>query len=58
MQSDVYLAVKKYREKTNKNGSSHVFVDLKKLIFVLLNPDLSFLENTVDPDQVASDEAI
>ena len=24
---------------------------------VLLNPDLSFFENTVDPDQLASDEA-
>ena len=25
---------------------------------VLLNPDLSFIENTVDPDQMASLEAI
>ena len=25
---------------------------------VLLNPDLSIFENTVDPDQLASDEAI
>ena len=24
---------------------------------VLLNPDLSFLENSVDPDQLASEEA-
>ena len=24
----------------------------------MLNPDLSFFENTIDPDQLASDEAI
>ena len=28
------------------------------LTIVLLNPDLSFFKNTVDPDQLASDEAI
>ena len=28
------------------------------LILVLLNQDSSFLENTVDPDQLASDEAV
>ena len=28
------------------------------LIFVLLNHDLSFFKNIVDPDQLASDEAI
>ena len=28
------------------------------LIVVLLNPGSSFFENTVDPDQPASDEAI
>ena len=28
------------------------------LIRLMLNPDLSFFENTVDPDQLASDEAI
>ena len=28
------------------------------LTLVLLNPDLSIFENTVDPDQMASDEAI
>ena len=28
------------------------------LTLVLLNQDLSFFENTVDPDELASDEAI
>ena len=28
------------------------------LNLVLLSPDLSLFENTVDPDQLASDEAI
>ena len=31
---------------------------LKELTLVLLNPDLTFHENTVDPDQMASHEAI
>ena len=30
----------------------------KKRLLVLLNPNLSFFENSVDPNQLASDEAI
>ena len=30
----------------------------ENLTLVLLNPDLSFFENAVDPDQMASEEAI
>ena len=31
---------------------------IQTLALVLLDPDLSLFENTVDPDQLASDEAI
>ena len=33
-------------------------VDILELTLALLNPDLSFFENTVDPDKLDSDEAI
>ena len=36
--------------------SFNVFV--YKITLVLLNPQLSIFENTVDPEQLASDEAI
>ena len=37
----------------------HFFVSYTcTLTLVLLNPDISSFENTVDPDQLASDEAI
>ena len=32
--------------------------ELNNLTLVLLNPDLSFFESTVDPDQLAPDKAI
>ena len=34
------------------------YVNLFEFTFLLLNPDLSFFKNIVDPDQMASDEAI
>ena len=45
----------------DKNGSSSV-ADISSAksmnFFPLLNPDISSLENSVDPDQMASYEAI
>ena len=38
-------------------GHTAVFCFLKILTLCLLNPDLFFYENSVDPDQLASDEA-
>ena len=35
-----------------------IMQDLETVIVVLLNLNLSFLENTKDPDQLASDEVI
>ena len=47
-----------------KSQIEHVFLTLArkpksaniKITLVLLNPNLSVFENTVDPDQLASDE--
>ena len=36
----------------------HESRDVSNLNLVLLNMDLSFFENTIEPDQQASDEAI
>ena len=45
----------------SKSGKSGKWMKVRYfrnlLTLVLTNPDLSFLENTVDPDQLASDEA-
>ena len=42
----------------NRLALSNQQICVKILTLVLLNPYLSFFQNTVDPDQLAFDEAI
>ena len=48
-----------FYKKTNKESQVTIFQNIVccKLTLVLLNPDISCFANSVDPDQLASEEA-